>query len=103
MKNPEKHTPLERQRLKRLAKEYQSDGYQVSMYPSADELPPSLANCPPDMVVSDGHQRMAIVVRSRETVTLNGPDDLRQMTHLVEQEPGWELQFVMTNPRKKAE
>lgn len=101
MERINQHTPLEKQRLKRLAKEYEAEGYHVSMYPSAEELPPSLANCPLDMVVRDEKHTVAVVVRSGDTVTMNGPHDLGHLTQLVNQEPGWELEFVMTNPRKK--
>jgi hypothetical protein len=43
-----------------------------------------------------------VEVRSRDNLTLNGNKDLQRITEMVRQVPGWELELVVTNPRKRA-
>lgn len=91
---------LEHRRLLRIAREYRQKGYHVIVRPSPTELPPAFAKCPFDMVAEGEGKKIAIEVRNKENLTLNGSEDLRRMTTLVEQEPGWEFELVVTNPRR---
>jgi hypothetical protein len=91
---------LEHQRLLKLAREYRQQGYTVTLYPDAASLPTALANCPIGLVARRHDKAIAVEVRTKETLTLNGTDDLRTMTHQIEQLPGWEFELVVTNPRK---
>jgi hypothetical protein len=95
-------TPLEHKRLLQIAREYRQQGYDVTLYPEATDLPAELASCPFDLIAQNGSQHVAVEVRSREHLTLNGPEDLRRMSDLVNQVPNWELELVVTNPRNKA-
>jgi REase_AHJR-like len=89
----------EYRRLLRVAREYRQKGYHVVVRPSPDELPLALAKCPFDMIAEGEGKKIAVEVRNKENLTLNGSEDLRRMTTLIEQEPGWELELVVTNPR----
>jgi hypothetical protein len=91
---------LEHRRLLRVAREYRQKGYNVVVRPSPTELPPAFAKCPFDMIVEGNGKKIAVEVRNKENLTLNGSEDLRRMTTLVEQEPGWEFELVVTNPRR---
>ncbi|NJP09702.1 MAG: hypothetical protein HC866_09610 [Leptolyngbyaceae cyanobacterium RU_5_1] len=101
MSYPENRPPLEHQRLLRLANEYRHKGYTVKLYPASTDLPAKLADCPFDLIAEGEGKKIAVEVRSRETLTLNGSEDLRQMSDLVHQLPGWEFELVITNRRKK--
>lgn len=92
---------LEHQRLLKLAREYRQKGYQVTMHPASTDLPSALAGCPFDLIAEGDGKKIAVEVRSRDTLTLNGSEDLRRMTDLVGQLPGWEFELVVTNPRPK--
>lgn len=100
VKQSDHQTPLEHRRLLRLAREYRQQGYRVVVHPSPDELPPALAKCPIDMIAERDGKKIAVEVRNKENLTLNGSEDLRRMTTLVEQEPDWEFELVVTNPRR---
>ncbi|MBC7970622.1 MAG: hypothetical protein H7Z11_10955 [Verrucomicrobia bacterium] len=102
MSNPASQNQLEHRRLVKLAREYKEKGYDVILHPSSQDLPPALAKCPFGLIAEGNDRTIAVEVRTRETLTLNGSEDLRRMTDLVQQQPGWEFELVITNPRKKA-
>jgi len=102
MSHPKHQNPLEYRRLLKLAREYRQKGYNVKLHPSPAELPPALAKCPFDLIAEGKDKVVAVEVRTRENLTLNGAEDLRHMTDLVHQVPGWEFELVVTNPRKKS-
>lgn len=102
MSHKEHQTSREHQRVLQLAREYRRQGFEVTVQPNADDLPSTLVGCPIDLVAKGDDRVIAIEVRSRDTLTLNGSEDLRRMTDLIQQIPGWEFELVVTNPRKKA-
>ncbi|WP_421654876.1 hypothetical protein [Leptothermofonsia sp. ETS-13] len=99
MTKPDYQTELEHQRLLKVAREYRHKGYAVTIHPSSVDLPPTLSQCPFDLIAKGEGKTIVVEVRSRENLTLNGPKDLRLMTDLVRQMPGWEFELVITNPR----
>ncbi|MCL6435836.1 MAG: hypothetical protein K6T90_16815 [Leptolyngbyaceae cyanobacterium HOT.MB2.61] len=99
MKKPDYQTELEHQRLLKVAREYRHKGYAVTIHPSPVDLPPTLSQCPFDLIAKGEGKAIAVEVRSRDNLTLNGPKDLRLMTDLINQTPGWEFELVITNPR----
>jgi hypothetical protein len=103
MNCPEYQNQLEHQRLLRLAREYRQKGYVVTLHPSPDDLPSTLSKCSFDLIAKGEGKTIAVEVRTKENLTLNGSEDLRQLTNLVQQIPGWEFELVVTNPRKKAD
>jgi hypothetical protein len=102
MTRPKHQTSSEYRRLLKLAREYRQSGYCVTLNPSAAELPPQLANCPFDLIAKGNGKSIAVEVRNKENLTLNGSEDLRRMTDLIDQTPGWELELVITNPRRRS-
>ena len=95
-------SPLEHRRVLSLAREYRSEGYDVTVYPQADDLPESLAKCPLDLIARGKDNVIAVEVRTRETLTLNGFEDLRRIAETIKQVPGWIFELVVTNPRSKS-
>ena len=92
-------TPLEHQRLLRLAREYSKAGYRVSLYPKAEALPEVLQDCLIALLAQGDHETVVADVRSRSNLTLNGAADLRRLVAKVEALPGWQFDLVVTNPR----
>ena len=84
----------------RLAREYRHEGYDVTVYPQAAELPESLAKTPLDLIAKSADQVIAIEVRTRESLTLNGFEDLRRIAEKIKAIPGWIFELVVTNPRQ---
>lgn len=84
----------------RLAREYRHEGYDVTVYPEAAELPEALAKTPLDLIAKEADKVIAIEVRTRESLTLNGFEDLRRMAEKIKEIPGWIFELVVTNPRQ---
>ena len=93
-------TPLEHRRVLQLAREYRQQGFDVTIYPASEDLPIELAQCPLDLVAKGEDKVIAIEVRTRENLTLNGSEDLRRMAGKIESLPKWDFQLVVTNPRR---
>ncbi len=91
---------LEHRRVLSLAREYRHEGYDVTVYPQATELPAALSKCPLDLIARGADQVIAVEVRTRESLTLNGLEDLRRMTEKIKEIPGWIFELVVTNPRQ---
>lgn len=102
MTRPARWNPLEHQRLLKLAREYRRDGYQVTLYPTPNELPSALASCSLDLVATKDRQAIAAKVCTRKTLTHNGSEDLRYISESICNLPGWEFELVVTNARKKS-
>jgi REase_AHJR-like len=103
MKTPICKTPLEHQRLLKAAREYRQRGYMVLLQPAPTDLPQGMEECHFDLIAQRGNKTLAVAVRTKERLTLNGPDDLRRMTKILSNFPGWELELIVTNPRPKAD
>ncbi|MEM1308919.1 MAG: hypothetical protein AAF892_16555 [Cyanobacteria bacterium P01_D01_bin.71] len=99
MKSQSLKTPLEHRRLLRLAREYDRAGYDVLVYPTDEALPESLQGCSVGLIAKGGDDTIVADVRSRDSLTLNGPADLRRLTEKVNAIPGWEFNLIVTNPR----
>ena len=91
---------LEHRRVLRLAREYRNEGYEVTVYPEATELPEGLSKCPLDIIAKGADQIIAVEVRTRESLSLNGFEDLRRMAEKIKELPGWIFELVVTNPRQ---
>ncbi|MBF2074261.1 MAG: hypothetical protein IGS50_10950 [Synechococcales cyanobacterium C42_A2020_086] len=100
--SPKQSSELEHRRLLKLAREYRSQGYDVTLHPTPDELPTPLADCSVDLVASSEEKTIAAEVRTKENLKLNGTEDIRRIAESVQQVPGWEFELVITNSRKKA-
>ncbi|MEO1347970.1 MAG: hypothetical protein AAFW84_04105 [Cyanobacteria bacterium J06635_15] len=94
-------TPLEHRRVMRLAREYRRHGYDVTVYPGAEDLPPVLSKHSLDLVAKAEGRTVAVEVRTRENLTLNGSEDLRRIAERVNQIPNWDFELVVTNSRAK--
>ncbi|MEM6837436.1 MAG: hypothetical protein AAF609_11315 [Cyanobacteria bacterium P01_C01_bin.120] len=90
---------MEHRRLLRLAREYDRAGYDVLVYPTDEVLPESLQGCAVGLIATGNENTIVADVRSRDSLTLNGPADLRRLTEKVNALPGWEFNLVVTNPR----
>lgn len=93
------HSQLEHRRVLNLAREYRREGYDVTVYPGGEDLPDSLSHCSLDLIARGQDQVIAVEVRTRETLTLNGLEDLRRIADAIRPVPGWMFELVVTNPR----
>jgi len=95
------HTDLEKQRLEKLAREYQERGYSAIILPTDDFLPEPLKGFVIGIVARKGDQLLLADARLREHLTLEGAADLMTISERIKQLPNalWEL--VVVNPKRK--
>lgn len=90
----------EARRLRKVASDYEKDGYDVLVEPDPKELPRWLASFAPDLVGKSSDDQVIIEVKSHESVRED--ERLRLLADLVAQHPDWRLELVMTNPPWRA-
>ncbi|QDZ38589.1 hypothetical protein FRE64_00690 [Euhalothece natronophila Z-M001] len=88
---------VEREELLKIAEEYRNQGYEVLMYPSAENLPDFLKNYCPDLVVRRGNEGVVIEVKSRSSLDSSSMQYLHNLAQTVEKNPGWRFKLVMRN------
>ncbi len=90
---------LERQRLLRIAREYQEKGYQVVVEPQPADLPEFLVDYEPDLIARNGKE--AVVVEVKSHATLSKSPYLPALAQALQDRPGWCFELVVTNPRRR--
>ena len=79
------HGEKELQRLKKLAAEYQRQGYETHLFPKPDQLPQALKGLAIALIGYRESRAMVVAdVRTRDTLTLGGNASLRVLTERVE-------------------
>ena len=67
---------LEHRRVLKLAREYRNEGYDVTVYPQAAELPEPLSKCPLDLIAKGADKVIAGLTSSDEVLRVCRTDDL---------------------------
>jgi len=91
---------IKREKLLKLAQEYQQKGYKVSLHPNLEDLPEFLKKyryCP-DMIAYGGEESVVLDIKSRASLNTSS-DQLRALANEIEITPGWRLELVMINPK----
>lgn len=91
-------TNTERDRALQLAQEYQDRGYEVLLEPSVENLPDFLKKYRPDLIAIRESESVLIEVKSRSALNSSSNRYLSDLAQLVEQQPGWRFELVITNP-----
>jgi uncharacterized protein YutE (UPF0331/DUF86 family) len=92
----------ERDRALQLAQEYRDKGYEVLLEPPLENLPDFLQKYRPDIIASRGGESVVIEVKSRSALNSTSHQYLRDLAQLIEQQPGWRFELVVTNPKDTA-
>lgn len=88
---------LERRRLLEVAREYEQNGYKVTVEPRGEQLPDFLSQFEPDLIAyRDGE---AVVVEVKSKISLAQAQYLPTLTSVINATPGWTLELVVTNSR----
>src|SRR5687768_4274458 len=93
---------LERRRINGVAREYRKLGYQVLVHPGQEELPPFLAGFQPNLIVLSADDKAVVEVRTAETLR-DRSRRLPELAGVIDAQPGWRLELVVTNPRNGTE
>lgn len=94
---------LEAAKLKELAKEYNTKGYEVLIEPTGAELPEPLRNLNyvPDLLAKSGDINVVIEIKSHRTIKHSS--HLAKVSEIINGLDGWEFEFVYTNPKKQSD
>jgi uncharacterized protein YutE (UPF0331/DUF86 family) len=93
-------TSQERERLLNIANEYRDKGYEVEFQPSPEDLPDFLKNYRPNLIARRQDEAVVIEVASRHSLNDYSSQYLSNLAQIVEQNPTWRLDLVMTNPEE---
>ena len=86
---------LEGKRAQDIADEYRRRGYEVTIGPTEEQLPPFLAGFSPDILMEKGDKSVVVEVRSRPTMEKEGrPSGL---AGAVRDRPGWTYWLSQVN------
>jgi hypothetical protein len=81
---------------RQIADDYRAKGYEVTLQPPPDLLPPDLAAYAPDVLARKGDEAVVIEIRSRPTS--RGQPPLEGLARAVRALPGWRLELVLAEP-----
>ena len=90
---------IKREKLLKLAQEYQEKGYKVSIHPNLEDLPEFLKKyryCP-DLIAYGKEESVVVEIKSRASLNTSS-EQLRALANEIEIIPGWRLELVMINP-----
>jgi len=81
---------------RQVAEDYRSKGYEVTLQPGSDQLPPSLSDYQPDLVARKGDEVVVVEIKSRPTSRRE--PSLESLAKAVRALPGWRLELVLAEP-----
>ena len=84
----------EERTLQRIAKEYRIKGYEVEIHPV--KPPTILGRFRPDMIAKNRSETVVVEVKTRSDLMRS---ELFDLSTLVERQPGWRFELVITNPK----
>lgn len=89
----------EASRVRELADEYSRKGYTVTLPTTRSDLPTFLrqANYLPDLIATSDDENLVIEVKTSHSMRRD--KRLAEVSDLVNQQPGWQFLFVLTNPK----
>lgn len=85
----------ERRRLLEVVREYKLKGYEVTINPNSEQLPPFIASFNPDAIATSENDNVVIEVSSNSSKKEVG--SLAPLAEVVEREPNWRFELVVTN------
>jgi REase_AHJR-like protein len=86
-------TGRERQRLARVASDYEAQGYNVKLLPSADEMPEFLASFEPDLIAIGKDEFVVVEVKARKE--LENLQPVAVMEAAIRNQPGWRFELII--------
>ncbi len=84
----------ERRRAGELAHEYRSQGYEVIEAPTGSQLPDFLSGYHPTLLLRKAGESVVVQVQSRWS--LGRDPQIRDLTELLRDRPGWRLELFLT-------
>jgi hypothetical protein len=95
---------LHRGAVESLATKYRSEGYEVTIAPGEQDLPPALSRSHPDLIARRGSEGIVAEVK------LRGPsshgeswEQIDRLAHTTKALPGWRFELVIVDEQAPSE
>jgi hypothetical protein len=88
---------LQKQRIQEIGREYQTKGYDITVYPKQTQLPDFLAEFQPHIIARRDDETVIIEVKSRASLAKS--PYLRELARAIEDHSGWRFELVIANPK----
>src|SRR5438128_810052 len=82
--------------LARVAEQYRSEGYQVTLHPNGAQVPPFVAGFHPDLLAIKDDVKALVQVKKDQTA-LRQDKTLPRMAEIINAQPGWRFDLVVLN------
>jgi REase_AHJR-like len=82
--------------LGKIAERYRDEGYEVILRPRGKDVPEFLDRFEPDLIARNGSE--SVVVEAKTRTDLATDPHLRHLASVINAQPGWRLDLVVTNP-----
>jgi hypothetical protein len=79
-----------------VAEQYRAEGYEVTLHPSGDQVPPFAAPFYPDILARKGPEHVLVRVKEGQE-DLQRDEDASRMAEVVNSQPGWRFDLVVLN------
>ncbi|MBN1149136.1 MAG: hypothetical protein JXA78_17890 [Anaerolineales bacterium] len=97
-----KQDELVRRRARRLAREFERQGYEVLTEPEPLKLPEFIAGRQPDLIVHKPGETVIVEITSTPAL-IEQAAQLQMLAMEIQRHPGWRLELVVTNRRGSSE
>src|SRR5438093_290169 len=88
-------------RLRKVAREYEHEGYEVVLHPDPSSLPDFLADFGIDLLAKNGEESVVVEVKSPST--LRASRDLPRLAEVIGHTPGWRLDLAVMKDTRRGE
>jgi hypothetical protein len=89
----------ERQFLARVASEYESRGYRVTLLPAASDMPEFLASFEPDLIAIGNNESVVVEVKGRKE--LANPQPIAAIEAAIRNRPGWRFELIIDGAKNE--
>jgi hypothetical protein len=86
----------EQRKLRSIARQYQRNGYRVTIPRQGESLPTFLEGFTPDLIAESEKDHVVIEIKSSDAV--RGSNDLMKVAERVSRQPGWRFELVTISP-----
>ena len=80
--------------LEHVAEQYRAEGFEVTLHPSSDQLPPFAAAFHPEILARNNGLQVLVAVKENQAALKKDPD-VSQMAEVVAAQPGWRFDLVV--------
>ena len=87
---------MEQRKLRSVARQYERDGYRITVPRREEDLPSFLQGFKPDFIAESEQDRVIVEIKRSDAV--RGSNELEQLAERVSREPGWRFELVAISP-----